>query len=743
MTRWMKGIEFPWLMTLGLVLAGMLLVACGKERPTEPRESRLGLTPVASVVDPGSGRSLRVENLKVRTSAGTSRVSRDGRVSTMIFEAGPQYAELFDNRGRTVMLAFVSPAEPDFSALSTARAVGYLALAGPWLRAEGRLKLLDEVDTVAGFLPLLAAVKSQLADRGYLDLEDEQIQSALATMITAIHGPGPELAQIVRPLGVIATPTTASGLSLDTTGDNVLAIENRYLRRVSLFFRRLSHVPAAGAEVQESNGFTRIDMENVVRYGGITGTIDSYLKGDVPYWPVTTDPPLNIPRFPADAKSTTYQIFAIGAGGSSQAGLVVPEDIVAEQQILQMKTLFLDVFMVLIANTVLPLAGEKIDDYLKFVGANAIITDVISTLKNTIPDAAAKVEEGDWPGAALAMITAAYTSNTILPALGQLTLNYLWSSTDFSSAEIDEVFEGMSGVLDKMGKLDVGLTLADTALLGRDIVVSKRIEQFLVTTTPGKVVLAAANNNIRPEETTTIEAVMQRPPGSEYEYRWSVSPNSNYWVEDGSLKGTDDSPDGVLVTRESRVNIRSLVTTDGQATVRCEVVRLDGGRQPFGEGETTITFKSDLLPYEVPSTLITKATSSVTVLDGSGRPRLESAFVSTLVIFNVAPGTNYRLLENGIDHGYRLMASDIARGAPVFSQDTNYGSGPWPAPYRGDWYNLGNGKAAFSYGSWTTLGNLGVYHHDGDPTLAQAIATEIARQQALIGALHPKVFVVP
>jgi hypothetical protein len=149
----------------------------------------------------------------------------------------------------------------------------------------------------------------------------------------------------------------------------------------------------------------------------------------------------------------------------------------------------------------------------------------------------------------------------------------------------------MKGVLDKMGKLDVVLNVADTLLVFRDIADSKRIEHFLVTTTPGRVTLQAAATTIRPDETTTIDAIVQnKDPKGIYEYQWSVSPNANYWVEDRMLNGTDDSASGLLVTRESQVNIRSLVLSDGVATVDCKVFRLDGLRREVGDGTVAITF---------------------------------------------------------------------------------------------------------------------------------------------------------
>jgi hypothetical protein len=603
MTRRIRSkLEFPRLLAgvTGLWMAMLVLSGCGNEAAVVPLESNLTLTQVSGLVDLPHGSPVRPETLTVRTSAGTSRVSREGSVATMIFEQGPQYAELLDNRGRTVMLAFASPGEPDISALSTAKALTYLALAGAWLKEEGRLKLLDEADTVAGFLPLLGAVQSQLTAKGYLDLDATEIQSAISSIATTAYGANAGLNAHVRPLGVIATPTTASGLSLDTAVDDKLKVENVYLRRVSLFIRRLSHIPAAGAEVEENNPFTRVDLKNITRYSGITGTIDGFFSGDVAYKPVSTEPALDIPRYPGDAKQTTYQMFAIGPGFSSHPNLNVPADIIAAQEYLELKAMVVDVFLVLVSNVALPLAGDKIDEFLEFASGNAIVADFIATLKTTAPEVWSLMQEGKWDEAAWKLFSSGYTSNTILPAIGQLTLDFLWTNTKIDQDRHDKLFNSMKGVLDKMGKLDIVLNVADTLLVFRDIANSKRIEQFIVTTTPGRVTLQAAATTIRPDETTTIDAVVQnKDPAGIYEYQWSVSPNANYWVEDRTLNGTDDSLSGVLVTRESQVNIRSLVLTDGVATISCKVFRLDGGRRHVGDGTVDVALTMSNVPGQV------------------------------------------------------------------------------------------------------------------------------------------------
>jgi hypothetical protein len=724
------------------VLATLLLAGCGGgDDATGPGPSGLDVAEVAGTVDLGApGAPVDVAGLQVLTAAGRSAVGADGSVVTRIFEAGPQYAEALDGGGRPVLLAFVSEAAPGFSARSTATVLAYLALGGPWMREAGRLEVLDEVHTVAGFDALAAAVQGQVSTAGHLDLEAPAILEAVATMVEAAYGAAAPAASRAR--SVLTEPTMASGLALDNTVDGKLTVQNTYLRRVALMYRRVSHVNAAGQEVDESNAFTRVDLPLVARYGGITGTLDGFFKGEIPYSPESTEPPLDVPLFPGDARSTTYQVLALGPGFDSDPNLNVPADVIAAQEYLELQSLFLDAFLVLVANVALPLAGDQVDAYLEFAAANAVITDIIGNLRSTVPQVWDALAAGAYYDAVTTLATSAYTSNTILPAVSQLTLDFLWANTGIDADDYERLFGGMKGVLDKMGKIDVGFTLADNFILFRDVAKSRKIEQFLVTTRRGRVTLVPANATIRPDQTTTIDAVIQnRDTAGVYEYRWSVSPAASYWVEDRTLNGSDDAPDGVLVTGESRVNIRSLVTTDGTATVLCRVFRLDGGRRDAGEGEVTITFRSGLQPFEVPSTVVIQATNALPTLDGAGQLRSEYAFVHTMVVFDVRQGLTYRLFHGDFPHGPVLTAADIARGAPVFDLSANYGIGTtWPAPYWSNWYNLGGGRAGFSYGARAVTANAGQYRRPGDPTLAEAIARVTAQQQGVIARNNPRIF---
>lgn len=545
----------------------------------------LTVTPQASTVTLPTGTSgVNLATLKVRTSCGDVTVASDGKVSVPIFNGGPQYAELVDATGKTVMMAFISDTQLSLSAETTASALLYLALAGPQLKADGRLKLLAEASTLSGFSGLVTVIENQIKTLGHLDLTATEFQTALANVVNTSMGRG---------RGVIAEPTTASGLSLDTTVQGKLAVQNVYLRRVNLYLRRTGYITAAGQTVDDDNSeFVKVEMPTVARYGGITGTLDGYLKGEVPYSPVTTDPALDIPRFPADAKQTFYDLYAVGPGGTKgEAYGILPIFAQNDQGMLEVKTIFLDVLLVFIANIALPLKGSEVDDFLTFVGGNAVVTDIIGNLKSNIPQLGELLGQGKYYDALKTIVTSIYTSNTILPKLAQVTLDFLDRNANLSDATYDQIFSGMSGLLDKMGKIDVGFTAADLSLLVFDIARANQADLFKIKVIPGKVTLKADSAVVNTKAKTKVHATIQdKDPNGTYEYQWTVTPNNNYWLDDSHLNGTDDAPDGVLITADDTVEANSLILTDGTASIHCKAFRVDGGRQEVGEGDTTVQF---------------------------------------------------------------------------------------------------------------------------------------------------------
>lgn len=557
----------------------------------------------------GARAGVPFETLTVHTSVKTTPVTASGEAEVAIYNEGPQHTRVVDPQGRTVLMGFVSPTNPNLNPSSTAQAMAYMALGGIFMKEAGRVTVLEYIHTLAGYDAFEDAVEAQITRDGFLDPEDATIQSTLATMVNHL--------MTTKARGVIATPTSATGLSVDTTVDDKLTFTNVYLRRVSLFMRRTGH-RIGNTDVDEPNTpWQKLEMPAVARYGGITGTIDGFLKGEVAYTPVTSEP-FDIPLSPNNAKRTYYQVNAVGPG--SDPGTLfddLPEAQKDELRVLELKTIFLDAFLVLIANAVIPVKGDQVDDFLKFIGSNSAVSDIINNLRTTVPQVYDLVVQGEYWQATKAILTSGYTSNTIMPLMGQLTIDYLESHSDLSQAELDDITSGMKDLLGTLGKIDVGFTLADSALLFHDIAVSTQAQKFEFTVTPGKVTVSAARTTISPTGTTLLTATVQdKDPNGVYEYQWTVSPNSNYWIENSHLVGTDDSPNGILVTNEEPVNIRSFVTTAGEAVATCTVFRLDGGRREVGTDDITITFDPQQVNIQTTHPVIQVTKQVVHLLDG-------------------------------------------------------------------------------------------------------------------------------
>ncbi len=577
-----------WLIVIVVALCLGVLAACGGGGSGSSSGTSLVVSPIQTTLNLGTS-TLDPTGLEVRTSISTDAVASDGTVTVDIFNGGPQYAEVVDASDRTVFLGYLSEDDPTLSARTTAVALGFLYLAGPGLGGQARADLLARMDELPGFDAFVDAVQAQIDAEGYLNFDSPTFKTAVEAFVGGT---------LTRSRGVIADPTTASGLSLDTTVAGKLTVQNIYLRRVNLYLKRVSYVDKDGKAVEDTGtNWAKTEMPLVARYGGITGTLDGYLKGELPYSPVSTNPALSIPLSPGDGQETKYEMYAIGPGFLTNAHFnTAPQTILDDLTTLELKALFLDVFLVYVANIALPINGEQVDNFVKFVGGNAVITDIIGNLKTNLPQLGQQLGAGDYTGAMKTLFTSTYTSGTILPALAQLTLDFIDQNASLSDATYDKIFKGMSGLLDKMGKIDIGFTVADLGLLFHDIANSQKVEKFNLTVTPGKITLVAGALKIRPTDTTTIKAIIQdKDPSGTYEYEWKVAPSDKYYVEDSKLKGTDDSPDGILRTADDTVNIRSTVTTNGTAVVSCEAFRIDNGRERIGASNITITFDANTL----------------------------------------------------------------------------------------------------------------------------------------------------
>ncbi len=573
-----------WLFVILIALCLGVLAACGGGSGSSTATGMV-VTTIDSTLNLGAS-GVDPATLQIQTSISSGPVESDGTAEVDVFDGGPQYAEVTDSAGRTVLLSYIGEENPIFSAQTTAAALGYLYLSGPGLKGDARVRLLTEMDTLPGFDAFVAAIQSQLDTDGYLNFDSPTFQSAVETFVTG---------NLTRSRGVIADPTTASGLSLDTTVQDKLTVQNVYLRRVNLYLKRVSYVDKDGKAVDDTSpSWAKTEMPLVARYGGITGTIDGFLKGEVPYSPVSTNPALEIPLLPNDAQQTKYEMYAAGPGFKKNAHYnSAPALIRDDLTTLELKTLFLDVFLVVLSNVALPVKGDQVDDFLKYVGGNAVVTDLINNLKTTIPQLSDQVAAGDYAGAMKSLFTSAYTSNTILPAMAQVMLDYL-SYTSISDASYDQIFSGMKGLLDKMGKIDVGFTVADLGILFHDIMKSEKIEKFTLTVTPGKITLQAGATKLKPTATTTIKAIIQdKDPSGTYEYEWKVSPNDDYELFDKFTNSTSISTGGLLVTSEDTVTIKSKVTTEGTAIVYCEAFRTDGGRRSVAKAQLSIAFSNE------------------------------------------------------------------------------------------------------------------------------------------------------
>ena len=566
--------------------AGSLLTGCGSGwnlgiGPIRGGggSSTAGVTRLKAQLQLPEGSPVSLPDLAVWTSALTSKApSATGSVDLGVFAGGTQYAEVRDAERRIVLAGFVSTERTTLSAQSTAELLVYFALGGPLHTAQARPVFLTGLASLPGFESLVQLIRTQLTTQGYVTIE-----GPLATALADFRKANLSITRVTR--GTKVEPNAEdSGIILDTRVDGELKITNNYLRRGKLWLERTGYKTAESTN-NDTVLLKTLDLAVPSRYGGWLGTATSLWKGDYLWQPVTM-PTEAIPLTPTNALETYYRLSVIGPGATEGDLRKLTSERASEQPVVALKALILDFILPVIANIILPLNGEAIDNATGVINANAAFSDIINTSRQTIPDVFAKIGEGDYDGAVSLLWEAGWTSNSLLPLLATLLAGLFDITTPPS-----ELLGKITGKLSVLGAVDVIASAFDSGLWAHDVFSSKMASVFDITTTKAKITLVADASTLSPTATTNIRAVIQdQPKEAVYTYEWSVSPNGNYFLMDGDQKSTDKSAGGILLSKFEKVFIGSLVNSDGNATVRCKVTRVDKGKQEIGVDEVSLVF---------------------------------------------------------------------------------------------------------------------------------------------------------
>jgi hypothetical protein len=566
---------------------------------------------------PEGAKARAVHSLRVWTSGGAEQPDASGKVKVTVFNDGPQYTEARDPEGRLVVAGFLGKNGTALDAASTAEMLTYFATGAPMATGDARRQVFDGLRDLRGFEAVVAEVESDLRTDGYLTPNDPAMLAKLDAIVAGIGGEAR-----VSTRGAVVTPETQlSGVSIDTTVDGELRLENVYLRRAMAWLEKVSYTVKRGESVTivladpPSEPVKPFEIAAPKRYAGFVGTIADLFQGNVAYSPTSTGP-FEIPAIDPQIEGcigTNYHLTMVGPGLTVGNRGDLTTERREEANRFVVKAAMLDYLLPFLVTVVIPIQGELLDDFLKYTGGSAILQDMLTTVFATAPGVADLVWQGKYYDATIAMRDAGLLSSTFLPGVTQLFLNWAAdSSSDQIAGMAERYANDAQAILGTIGNIDKWLSILETGIVGADLANSKMYELARIESTSGKVTLTPAKNVLPAQETTTVTAVIQdKNPSAVYQYEWRVS--EGFRLNDSFGKTTDDSPDGVLTTSQESVAVESKENEPGVATIRCKVTRVDGPRETtIDDAMGTVTFADGIEVTPTPAIVDTGRTLALT-----------------------------------------------------------------------------------------------------------------------------------
>lgn len=568
-----------FLLILASLFTAMFVLGCGGSGSGTQNTTGFTFTrtPVQAQIQIPTGSTLSALSLTPWSSGGASKFDSSGRSNVTIYNDGPQYADVRNAEGKLVFISYLSDTQTVFNAETTAEAMIFFACGGAAQIDEGPAIVLAAIKDFTGFTAVVDEITNQLVSQGHVSLATGTLAAKIQAVVDAVRG-----TTAPKGRGTIAEPTSASGIFLDTIIDGKFTIQNNYLRRASGWLRRVEYVDSVGIKhdgPEAETEFQKFEIKPPSRYGGFTGTAANILKGEFA-WTPTVSEPLNIPLYPETAQATTYELRVHGFGGS--AGNVVSLAPGEYDEILELslKSIILDATLPIIANIIIPLKGGAIEDFLEFAGSSSALSDLINISRETAPQLADQLSQGQVEDALTTVYETLLTSNTFLPALLEIIIEYAESRNyDLNTFNTGTLAKDVGEKLALLGIVDIFFSSADMILYVSDIARSGRCHNFLITTTPGKVSITPEYRSVSVTNTSDLTAVIQnKNPDAVYKYEWSVEDDYEIVADNGT---TSNAPNGILTTSQETVEIKSLTEEPGFASVNCKVTRIDGPNDVF------------------------------------------------------------------------------------------------------------------------------------------------------------------
>lgn len=350
-----------------------------------------------------------VAGLRVMNSLGPVELGAGGQAELPAFDGGPQLTAVVTAADNAMLLGWIDDQQQVLSARTTAEVLFYRQLGG-WLVPQSlQPRLVELIREEIDLASVEAAIAAALAaDPDALADGEPAVSAALAQVTQSLLDAAEARSLLIDP------SESKSGLEvLHTTGVHRFQVKNWYRRRAHAWLMRVEYVPAGGtlpvAAYEEIEDFS---IPAVVGSRDVLATVMDLITGVIPWEPVEL-PARTLELYPDDAKYTRYELMTVGPGyGEGEMDRLTDAQRDKRTQLVRYQFV-VDFVVPLVANVMLPIGGEKIDDYLGWINGSGVVQDLVNILGSEVPNLWSNVETGDTAQAIKDVTKAILTSNTL------------------------------------------------------------------------------------------------------------------------------------------------------------------------------------------------------------------------------------------------------------------------------------------------------------------------------------------
>ena len=582
---------------------------------SQPGGSTLTSGTQAGTLSLPAGSKLALSSLTVSNSLGAVAAGAGGGFTIPAFTNGPQLALATNAAGAPVLAGFLSPAEPQLNAHTTAEFLAYYA-AGIFMLAPAlQAQAYAQIALNSQFAALEAAVTADIVANPGTFTSSAPAPSAPVAAIgagTASIKRRASSGQRRGTNGLLVDPgNSQSGVTVLNQNALQIAFQNEKRRPSLAYIDQVSYAsagggtttitPAAIADVipaVNNTGSFAGDIVRIIASCGstgncipattalksFTGTLTDLLYGNSAFAQIQTG---NTTLTPVGGSLwTRYQVTVVGPGFSPGATMTAEQ--LSGQQEVSLLFLFQDLFLPFVTSVVLPFATDlpSLLNNMTAAQANALV-DLINAVTSAAPAIAVDSSNGDIPNAMRLAMAALLGS----PQIQGLAGEFLTEIADANLPNSTKIVNLQSAIGNATKLADSILVGLNTAVSLNDLRQSNQADQFTVVIVPANVTLTPVTTSLNDGAGVHLVASVPAGAGSDLSltYTWSNTAQFGHFID---LKVPPDT-DNFSTTNQNEGIYTANAVGAGTDTVTVTVGAIDSSgnkieRYSLGSASATI-----------------------------------------------------------------------------------------------------------------------------------------------------------